>query len=811
MVLQRVDVLDWLAPPNVSADLLTHSAKSLSGTGTWIFEEPQFCDWRDRNETSVLWVCGAPGTGKTVLGAQVVQHFANLDVSEECSTTFYFFDKSIRPERPLEVLAAAIMSQIVHQSRSLDTVVVSAYETSQRFGRSRMSYLDDPFRLLKAMAAKLGRLNIILDGLDECDNGEEILLAVKGLLASAANIHIAVFSRDVPWIRIHMGCAAAIELNSSRNRSDMTHYVQKSIARLMLDDPTLEAKIADIVTRKADGMFLWTACVMENLRSATNPIEALEVLDLLPPGIDAYYNSCLYRLSQDHVRRRGLAENMLRWMCCSGRPLSWPEVRSCLGLANEADQQEGLHFPFQSVVLDVCAPFIKLDAITATFRFQHNSAREFLLQKTKASDAGRFCVDEAETHQSLAHICLRQLLSQERDANFTQYATQYWLDHLLQATWNIDLQNLVRKLVGDSAVMEKWFIDRIRWDEQRGFSMSKILGSQPLLNDWMRSTAHSKQTQELDWTKSLVHTLLRLDEDGEYCGHGYQALRLSHLENLMIVRDLARVLTQSRRIDEGITWFKAALCHRKKQEAAQAAHCWILSALGILYDQRNDIRGSLDIHSHVLSVQELELGQQSLETIWTVNELGRVYRHLGNFDKAEEHHRRALKVLLEILPDDHLEVVWTMNTLARSYRKSGRITEALALHRTALAGQERALGVTHPHPLWTRGDIGKCYHGLGLVREAEEFHRASLTGRLSVLGAAHVDTLWSMAKVGQVLSTRKQYEEAGDLLQRALKGQISSLGDQNSQTIKTAMALQNLLSVQGNHSRMHMSEEGLRL
>jgi tetratricopeptide (TPR) repeat protein len=551
----------------------------------------------------------------------------------------------------------------------------------------------------------------------------------------------------------------------------------------------------DTVRRKADGMFLWTACVMENLRSATNPSEALEVLDLLPPGIDAYYNSCLDQLSRDHVNRRRLGETVLRWMCCLARPLSWLELRSCLDLANEQGQQKRLHSPFQSVVLEVCAPFLKFDAITATFRLQHNSAREFLLQKTKTSDTDRFYIDEAETHRTLADTCLRQLLYQDSESHFTQYATQYWLDHLLQTPWSSHLQNMVRTLVGNSTVMEKWFTNRIRWDGQRGFSMSRILGFQPILNDWMQYSVNSAQNQEIDWTEPLVHTLLHLDET-DACGeHGYQTLRLSHLENLMIVRDLARVLTQRRRIDEGIAWINTALCRRSKQEGSQAAHCWLLSALGILYDQKNNIVGSLSVHSHVLAIQEMELGQRSLETIWTINELGRVYRHLGNFEKAEEHHRRALKTLLELLPDDHLEIIWTMNTLARACRKSGKITEALSLHHTALTGQERALGVTHPHPLWTKGDIGKCYYGLGRVQEAEEFHRASLTGRLSILGSAHVDTLWSMAKLGQVLSARNQYEEADELLQRALKGQRSSLGHQNSQTMKTVMALQILLTV----------------
>jgi tetratricopeptide (TPR) repeat protein len=612
------------------------------------------------------------------------------------------------------------------------------------------------------MTAGLHRLNVILDGLDECDDSTDVLLAVKELLTGAPNVHVAAFSRDVPSIRTHAAYGARIEIDATNNRSDMDYYVQKSIAKLILDDSTLESEITNTIKRKADGMFLWTVCVMDNLRSAMNPREALETLHLLPSGIDAYYNLALDKLSQQHLHRRRLGETVLRWMCCLARPLSWPEMRSCLGLAHEKTQVASQHYPFQSVVLDICAPFAKLDAITNTLRLSHHSARESLLQKFRTSDMSQSHVDEAETHENLAEVCLRQLLSNDRESAFAQYANMFWLDHVLQANCSSSLQGMVVTLVGDSEVMDQWFLDRIRWDGQRGFSTSKILGSQPVLNTWLQSSAEKMQVQQIDWIKPLVYTFLQLDENVMSDEHGYQALHLSHLEKLMIMRDLARVLTQSKRLDEGITWFEAALCRRRELREPQVAYCWLLSALGNLYDQRNEIRRSLDLYTDVLAIQEAELDQQSLETVWTINELGRVYRPLGVCDKAEEHHRRALKSLLETLSEDHLEVIWTMNTLARACRKSGKLT---------LAGQERALGATHSHPLWTRGDVGKCYFALEYVREAEEFHRASLIGRESILGTAHIDTLWSMAKLGQVLGTCSQYDEAVDLLQGALDGQ----------------------------------------
>jgi tetratricopeptide (TPR) repeat protein len=365
------------------------------------------------------------------------------------------------------------------------------------------------------------------------------------------------------------------------------------------------------------------------------------------------------------------------------------------------------------------------------------------------------------------------------------------LDHLLKGTWSIHLQELVAQFVHHKKVLERWFLNRMRWSEQRGFSMGNILGSQIRLNKWMQSSAPSENHQRLDWTEPLVRSLLYIDEGDASGDPGMEELTLSHLEKLMIVRDLARVLTQSKRIDEGIVWFENALiCRADKGEPLR--RCWIMSALGILYDQRGEVHRSLDIHAQVLAIQQTGIGTKHLETIWTVNEMGHVYRHLGDYGKAEEMHVWALAALCKILPSDHLEVVWTINTLARAYRKNGKLEDALGCHQKALEGQEKALGSMHPHPLWTKGDIGKCYFGLGLLEEAENFHRRSLEGRIMILGMTHLDTLWSMAKLGQVLADNGQIKEGVGLLENALERQILALGIEHLQTRKTAATLNNL-------------------
>jgi tetratricopeptide (TPR) repeat protein len=741
----------------------------------------------------MLWISGASGTGKSVLAAHVVRHLVDFNPRQPSVTAFYFFDRSVRLQRPLEALVAAILSQLVHQTEELDSTLVRAYETSLRFGRSRLSHLDDPLSLMKSMAVRAPRLDIVLDGLDECDDPGEILTAITELLQDVTNVHAIVLSRNIPRVGIHLGTVSNIPLDTVEHRRDIECFVHQSVAKLMLNDSKLEEQVASVVKENADGMFLWAVRVMESLHAATNPSEVLDLLKRLPPNINTYYDLHLQSLTQEHIHRRRLGMTVLRWMCCVVRPLSWAELQCSLALNEMRTQPDAMQTPFQSVVLEVCTPFVALDAVSKTIRLQHHSAREFLLQKPRSSDANSFFVDETETHHDLAEICLRQLLAQPPQSEFTQYATLFWLDHVLRATCTIQLRELVLKLVCDDANFERWLLDRVRWDGQRAHSTHKIIGSLSELNIWMQSSPNTTQLQNINWTAPIVRALLGADEHGVH-----EKAWLGHFEKLMIVRDIARILTQSKMLDEGITWFEDALRKRQQTTHGTSSH-WIMSALGILYDQKNEIQRSLDLHAHVLTLQEKMTGRESLETLWTVNEMGRVYRHLGDYAKAEEQHNRALTSLKKILPHEHSEVIWTLNTLARAYRKSGKLTEALALHLQAVAGQERVVGPTHPHPLWTRGDIGKCYFGLRRFGEAELSFRLALKGRITLLGEMHVDTLWTMAKLGCVLATTTTPppQEAFELLARALEGQMVALGAQHTQTIKTAVVLRELESRSG--------------
>ncbi|KAI1173093.1 hypothetical protein F4777DRAFT_467614 [Nemania sp. FL0916] len=66
-----VDALNSLCPETLCQSMMTN--KPAIGTGDWIFDRPQFQEWRDKEiGMPVLWITGEPGCGKSYIAKNVV-------------------------------------------------------------------------------------------------------------------------------------------------------------------------------------------------------------------------------------------------------------------------------------------------------------------------------------------------------------------------------------------------------------------------------------------------------------------------------------------------------------------------------------------------------------------------------------------------------------------------------------------------------------------------------------------------------------------------------------------------------------------
>ena len=565
---------------------------------------------------------------------------------------------------------------------------------------------------------------------------------------------------------------------------------------------------------QADGMFLWTRMVLDDVANATSLGTLREKLHQCPTGLHAIYGHFVRNLASQPPCRRRLARDILLWTCCAARPLALEELEVALATSLAQGQVADDERPFRSVIVDLCSPFITVASPGNLVRPVHHSVREYLLDPANVSRLGHgvaagFIITEQNAHAELAARCLRYLegvlpafLSTTEDLHgFSSYAMSFWCHHALRGAHEPGLEEQIGIFLAVAAHRQAWLYGML-FRGSSPFPFQNIFRLHHELNVWCGQTmAPASALPSLlanDWSMDALDLLFRLPDGhcdpGCVWGHQANSTGISYFEKMMVARDLARRLTQTKQLPHAVARLEAAAAAqaaRRPEAPHSCAFAW--NALGILYDQQGRAALALATHRRALDAQEDFFGAGHARTIWSVNELGRMHRHLGHLDASETLHRRALAALARHQqPADHPERVWTANTLGTTLRMVGRADEALALHEWVYEARVRSLGARHAHTLWTCADVAKCHGALGRPEEALVWFWRALDGRVDLLGPDHADTLWSMNNVAAALASLGRRAEAVVLHARALAGQEKILGPDHAHTQWTRDVLENL-------------------
>ena len=64
---ERLNVIQWLSPLPYMKHHEQTRKDILGGTGTWLLQEQQLLDWQVSSASSIMWLHGVPGSGKSKL------------------------------------------------------------------------------------------------------------------------------------------------------------------------------------------------------------------------------------------------------------------------------------------------------------------------------------------------------------------------------------------------------------------------------------------------------------------------------------------------------------------------------------------------------------------------------------------------------------------------------------------------------------------------------------------------------------------------------------------------------------------------
>ncbi|KAI1769276.1 hypothetical protein GGR53DRAFT_473750 [Hypoxylon sp. FL1150] len=562
---RRQRVMEWLSPFSVEDLQDQHrTIRSVCGdTGRWLLNDPRFQKWYNpvQCQTPSLWIYGKPGAGKTILASVIVDEVRGID---QASIAFFYCKYGDPLRNTFMSVAKSLLAQLLVQNSHLLQLL---YEKSSMSGEIVLTSKTIAKELLRIALNSCAKTYIILDGLDECDQGnrKEITLWFRSLVDGIPSnemgaIRCVFVSQDDGSSRKDLGPVPSIEITRSDNKVDVAAFAKFWHRRIEDKFGTIENKnIANLIQAKAQGMFLFAKLLAEYLYGQSSQERLREELEpsKLPVKLDDAYSRILQRIREK--RPSNAIEDIwkiLGWIVCAPRPLRWREIQAavCLDLDNQ-DVNDNRRL--RGSPKDLFEALVEVQA-NDTVELIHNSAREYLIRSDIVAP-GRTHLTMALT--SVGFLAFPELevarKKEESEADilegrlaFLDYASACWVIHLHESLPR--KSNALENLVLLIETLEV-FIERHWSSNARSITISKT--THKSLEALNKSEAYDRIAQAVGWSnKQLSRSGREPSED--------HALDLFHviLQLRTILEEFHRKLAQHEKTKlqqyYGTKWFK---------------------------------------------------------------------------------------------------------------------------------------------------------------------------------------------------------------------------------------------------------------
>lgn len=208
-----------------------HARKGrLKGSGEWLLEKTEYQSWRESDTSSVLWLHGIPGSGKTKLTSLVVDQLEKRDNL----AYFYCMRNPAEPQRGrCDQILASLVRQLARTSSDKPILppVVAQYEEAiaglTEFEDQAWT-AEESGRVLLELMGEYPAATIVLDALDEVnqEDRQELLDILSGLLQDSPNLlKIFISSRDNYDIALHFEGSPNVYIEADDNARDISSFM----------------------------------------------------------------------------------------------------------------------------------------------------------------------------------------------------------------------------------------------------------------------------------------------------------------------------------------------------------------------------------------------------------------------------------------------------------------------------------------------------------------------------------------------------------------------------------------------------------
>ena len=250
--------------------------------------------FNDNSAPNILWLCGAPGTGKTTISWSLIE---GLKQQQRCASFFFFQQRRHTPSKLWRTLAfqmarfhPAIESEIhsVMTNRTNDKLDLNDVEVT--FSK----LVSGPLETTNSLRS--GRDPVFLiDALDQCrrsqDNNWEILLNTllewsslprrcKLIITSRPQSDIAKAFEGAEIKRVELLTGDSVDNNT---KQDVRAYLNYRFAEMRRQDKSISDRWpnSDAISKLVDhtkGSFKWAAVAVDSVQSARDKAKQLTTI-----------------------------------------------------------------------------------------------------------------------------------------------------------------------------------------------------------------------------------------------------------------------------------------------------------------------------------------------------------------------------------------------------------------------------------------------------------------------------------------------------------------------------------------------------
>lgn len=440
-------------PEVAKAALLRRKGSRAKGTCESFLDVGEFKTWlsaeRDpeqRNVAStVLWLYGNPGTGKSTLSLFLVDEIEKFVASSDGkqALTYFFCDITSEDGKTAVAVLRGLLFQVCKQRHDLlRRYLLPIWQTH---GTALFQSFDALWDILVKIGADetLDAIYCLVDALDECHRDSQTIFLQQlqqtfknhGSEGLVSKLHFLVTSRPYEDIREYLGEFPNENLVFfPQLKNDVETFIAERVAYLAKKKhytAKIKHEVERIMKNKAEGTFLWVGLAYEELLNVASK-DTLNLLASLPPGLHSIYQRQLDQALQEPGSNRVDIIRILGLVMVALKPLSLAQLCVACQLHEDQDDEERIQFTRDSIASCRLMVIVNDNVV----HLLHKSVKDFL-----ASCNYDTLFQQTAAHAHFANQCIEVLLRHLDDGeeqmppkeglmrSFWDYARNNWNTH----------------------------------------------------------------------------------------------------------------------------------------------------------------------------------------------------------------------------------------------------------------------------------------------------------------------------------------------------------------------------------------------